>query len=105
MSVHITDGEYKIVQQTIYSILPASAKVYIFGSRTRETCKPFSDLDLAIDLGRPMSVKEKMELNDAFDESCLVFKVDILDLYSTSYSFKQNIEQDLFLLAKDGMLA
>ena len=105
MSVHITDGEYKIVQQTVSSILPASAKVYVFGSRVRENCKPFSDLDLAIDLGRPLSIKEKMELSDAFDESCLIFKVDILDLYSASHSFKQTIEQDLFLLVKDGMSA
>lgn len=103
MSVHITDSEYKIVQQTIYSILPASAKVYAFGSRTREICKPFSDLDLAIDLGRPLSVKEKMELSDAFDESCLIFKVDILDLHSASHSFKQTIEQDLSLLVRDGI--
>ena len=105
MSMHITDGEYKVVQQTIYSILPASAKVYAFGSRVRENCKRFSDLDLAIDLGRPLSIKEKMELSNAFDESSLVFKVDILDLHSASDSFKQTIEQDLFLLVKDGMSA
>ncbi len=98
MPLHLTSNQHEIVTQTLSKLLPASAKVYVFGSRVREICKPFSDLDLAVDLGRALSETELLDLKDAFDESALIFKVDIIDLYNLSDSFKSAIEPELVLL-------
>lgn len=98
MPLHLTSNEHEIVTQTLSKLLPASAKIYAFGSRVREICKPFSDLDLAVDLGRALSETELLNLKDAFDESALIFKVDIVDLHSLSDSFKSAIEPELVLL-------
>ncbi|MES2253053.1 MAG: nucleotidyltransferase domain-containing protein [Pseudomonadota bacterium] len=98
MPLHLTNDEYKIIQKAVYKILPASAKVYAFGSRVREVCKPFSDLDLAIDLGKPLSEIEMVNLKDAFDTATIIFKVDIVDLNKISPSFRKSIEPEFISL-------
>ncbi|MDP3372475.1 MAG: nucleotidyltransferase domain-containing protein [Candidatus Paracaedibacteraceae bacterium] len=98
MPLHLTENEYTIVRQIIHNVLPSSACVYVFGSRVNHTCKPFSDLDLAIDLGRALTEVEMLNLKDAFDGAALIFKVDIVDLYNISSSFKESIEPNLISL-------
>jgi len=98
MPLHLTDDEFKIIQKSVYKILSASAKVYAFGSRVREVCKPFSDLDLAIDSGQPLTEIEIVNLKDAFDEAPIIFKVDIVDLKTISAAFRKSIEPEFILL-------
>jgi predicted nucleotidyltransferase len=98
MPLHLTEDEYKIIQETLSKILPASTRVYAFGSRVRDIFKPFSDLDLAFDLDRALSEEEVVKLKDAFDIAPLIFKVDILDLHTIPDSFKKSIEPELVSL-------
>ena len=68
------------------------ATVWAFGSRIRGTAKPHSDLDLAI---RDLVSKDSdrlILLKDAFSESDLPMKVDIVDLDSISPEFRALIE-------------
>ena len=83
-----------IVQEILRTLLPPDAKVWVFGSRATWTTKRSSDLDLAIDAGRPLTPGEEGDLADAFDESDLPYKVDIADIQTLSESFKKIVERD-----------
>ena len=63
-------------------------EVRVFGSRVRGTAKPFSDLDLAVMTGTPLDIFRLASLKEAFVESDLPFKVDVLDWQDTSPEFQ-----------------
>ena len=60
----------------------------MFGSRAKGTAKPYSDLDLALMTSRPLTLAQQAVLNEAFDESGLPFRVDVLDWAATSATFQ-----------------
>jgi predicted nucleotidyltransferase len=67
--------------------------VWAFGSRVSGRARKFSDLDLAI-LGRdPAPLLIMADLADAFSESDLPYKVDLVDWATTSEPFRRIIEQ------------
>lgn len=53
--------------------------VLLFGSVARGTARPDSDLDLAIDLGRPLTVDDRLALVDAL-AAASGRPVDLIDL-------------------------
>src|SRR5205823_8281589 len=59
-------------------------------SRTGRS-RRYSDLDLAIDAGRPVTLDELAQLAEAFRESDLPYKVDIVDWRSIDDRFRQMI--------------
>jgi uncharacterized protein len=71
--------------------LPSQAKVWAFGSRAKGTAKPYSDLDLVIDLGEIATLSLLAKLANDFEETTLPFKVDIVDWQSISEPFQNNI--------------
>lgn len=68
--------------------------VWAFGSRVKRTAKPYSDLDLALITRQPLSLEKLAAVNEAFDESDLPIRVDVVDWAATSESFRKIIEQD-----------
>jgi predicted nucleotidyltransferase len=66
--------------------------VRAFGSRVQGTAKPFSDLDLAIMGTEPLDFRTYAALKDAFAESNLPFRVDVVDWATTSDTFRGIIE-------------
>ena len=69
-------------------------KAVLFGSRAKGTAKRFSDLDLAIDIGTPLSLALISKISDEFEESILPYKVDLIDWQTTSDEFKKMVEKD-----------
>lgn len=69
-------------------------EVWVFGSRVKGTAKPYSDLDLALITRQPLSLDKTARLKEAFDESDLPIRVDLVDWAATSESFRKIIEQD-----------
>lgn len=70
--------EWAIVSEILGRHLPGR-EVWAYGSRaTARLLKKYSDLDLAIE-GPPLSLPERSALVEAFDESALPFKVDIVE--------------------------
>lgn len=68
--------------------------VWAFGSRARgERVKKFSDLDLAIE-GAELGLSAMGRLAEAFDESRLPFKVDVLQVVSIAPDFLARIAMD-----------
>ena len=51
----------------------------MFGSRTTGRARRYSDLDLAIDAGRQLTLDETARLSEAFGDSDLPYRVDFTD--------------------------
>lgn len=80
-----------IVCQALAQHVPGF-EVWAFGSRTKGCAKPHSDLDLAVITTAPMPLQQAALLAEAFSESDLPWRVDVVDWASTSQSFRQLIE-------------
>lgn len=81
--------------ETVRRILAAhapQAEVRAFGSRVTQTAKNYSDLDLAIVGERKFTLAEMGRLREAFEESDLPFRVDVLDWHAISPEFQKVIE-------------
>jgi len=66
-------------------------RVRVFGSRAYGGAKPFSDLDLLV-LGPALEAGLRGTLEEAFDESDLPFRVDIVEAARASATFRALIE-------------
>ena len=88
----------KIVKKILAALLPASAKVWVFGSRVTGTAKPYSDLDLVVEAEHPLSLGTMAKLADAFDESNLPYKIDVVDWHAMNESFRDSIKKQRVLL-------
>lgn len=71
---------------------PRPCRVYAFGSRVKGRARRFSDLDLAFDAGRALTLGDEAVLDEAFDESDLPWRVDIVDLVTCSHTFRREVE-------------
>lgn len=88
----LKDEELALVRQILRAHLPDSATVHAFGSRTTGRAKPWSDLDLVIDAGSALSLDCLAQLAEAFDESALPWKVDLVDRANVSSEFASLID-------------
>jgi predicted nucleotidyltransferase len=79
--------------------LPSTAKVWVFGSRANGTTKRAADLDLALDVGRKLTSDEISNLEFAFIESELPYRVDIVDMHAISGQLRENVLRDRKLLS------
>lgn len=83
---------WDMVQDILHAHVP-QYEVWAFGSRAKWTAKPYSDLDLAVITDQPLSLSMQATLTDAFAESDLPWRVDVVDWASTSAAFRQIIAQ------------
>jgi predicted nucleotidyltransferase len=76
------------------------SKVFLFGSRATGRARPASDVDLAVeslvDLQRQIAVAAA-----AFEESCLPFTVDLVNLARVSEPFRRAVEKEGKLIWKN----
>jgi predicted nucleotidyltransferase len=89
-----------IVHEILNRFLGDELQVWVFGSRATNTAKKFSDLDLALEAknNKPIDSKLILNLEQAFEESNLPWKVDIIDMNDITQTFRNIIEQDKILL-------
>lgn len=91
-TVALRPEELRIVLAILQQFVPGKP-VWAFGSRATGRClKPFSDLDLAFEgtLDGPV----RSSLADAFDDSDLPMKVDLVELGLIEPEFRTRIEHD-----------
>jgi predicted nucleotidyltransferase len=69
-------------------------EVRAFGSRVGCNAKGYSDLDLAVVASGKLSDDALRHLKEAFEESDLPFRVDVLDWHATSPDFRDVIEKE-----------
>jgi type I restriction enzyme, S subunit len=92
MSIDVSPEHWQIVLD-ILARLCAAKEISVFGSRATGTSKQYSDLDLVIIGEQRLSLSELADLTNAFAESDLPYKVDIVDWASISESFQKIIKE------------
>ena len=90
--IDMTPAQLEEVKRILREHVP-DCEVRAFGSRVTGQVKPWSDLDLAVVGPAPMAWRRLGLLTEAFQESTLPFRVDVLDWHDTSPGFQAIIEQ------------
>ena len=75
-------------------------EVRAFGSRVSGPAKKFSDLDLAVMGETSLSSSVLADLEEAFRESDLPFKVDVVEWATTKENFRRIIEQEYVVVQR-----
>lgn len=88
----ISQHELEVVRNILKRFVPEEAETIVFGSRIHGTAKPWSDLDLAIKAKSALDWKLLAEIKEAFQESELPFRVDIIDWNDITPAFRKAIE-------------
>ncbi len=76
--------------------------VCAFGSRVTGKAKPYSDLDLVVLADQPLTLACMASIKDAFDESDLPIRVDVVDWAATGAAFREIIEQNYVVIQQGG---
>ena len=99
--VDISPADLETVRRVLREHVPG-LEVWAFGSRVSWTARETSDLDIALMTTEPLNVMCLAEIREAFVQSDLPFRVDIVDWSPTSKFFRRVIEQDhVMLVSKD----
>ncbi len=93
-SIDLAPADLEVVRSILATHLPDDVGVLAFGSRAKWTAKEFSDLDLALKSNAKLPSHLLADLNDAFSESDLPIKVDVLDWHAVAPSFQAIIDRD-----------
>jgi type I restriction enzyme S subunit len=78
----------RLVLSILRAHLPDAAAAWLFGSRATGWARRYSDLDLAIDAGRPLTLDESARLSEAFRDSDLPYRVDLVDWHGIDDRFR-----------------
>ena len=84
----------KVVRAVCDHVDEERLRVYLFGSWARGRALPISDLDIALDTGRPIEPAIFMKIADALDELPTLRRVDVLDLQSVDQEFRSRVLQE-----------
>lgn len=93
--IDLTDQEQAQLSAILRAYLPASTQVYLFGSRADGSAKPWSDIDLIVKDETPLPLSTFYQLMDAFEESELSLRVDLLDWHRTQPAFLDRLNGKL----------
>jgi type I restriction enzyme, S subunit len=88
----IRPDHIELVRQILQKHVPR-AQAWVFGSRAKWTARDTSDLDLCINAQAVLSFEQMGALREAFEDSNLPYKVDVVDWASTSGAFRAIIDQ------------
>ena len=90
--ITLTQHDWSELRRVLARYLPEFT-VWAFGSRITDAAKTFSDLDLVIVTERPMTLEVMATIKEAFDESDLTIRVDVVDWAATNAAFREIIQQ------------
>ncbi|MBF0180068.1 MAG: nucleotidyltransferase domain-containing protein [Magnetococcales bacterium] len=88
------------ILRTILQHYVPDREVWAFGSRAKWTARQYSDLDLCVLGDRPLDLGVQATLEEAFRESDLPFKVDVVDWATTAEGFKKIVRADRVVVQK-----
>ncbi|RKU26900.1 restriction endonuclease subunit S [Candidatus Poribacteria bacterium] len=91
--IDLNPKHFETVQHILAKHVPG-CEVRAFGSRVKWTAKDYSDLDLAIVGSKPLTLRQTGQLAEAFEESNLPMRVDVLDWHTISEEFKEIITEE-----------
>lgn len=91
--IDIQPRHWEIVRDILRKHVP-QYEVWAFGSRAERKTKKYSDLDLAVISDKPLGLHLTASMDEAFAESDLPFKVDVVDWATTKENFRKIIEEN-----------
>lgn len=74
-------------------ILP-EAKIILFGSRARGTASKWSDIDIALDGGKPLPSVKVDEIKSVLQATNIPYKIEIVDFHMVTEQMKEAILQE-----------
>lgn len=95
LPIDISLAHAEIVRDVLRRTAPPSSRIFVFGSRATGKARRTSDLDLAIDAGRYITLSEHARMDYELDEAPVPWTVDIVDLHAITDRFRAIIEKDL----------
>jgi uncharacterized protein len=98
-SLDLPEDHRRLVLNILSADLPPGTSAWVFGSRATGRARRYSDLDLAIDAGRPLTLDEIARLNEAFSDSDLPYRVDLVDWCNLDARWRQAIAAERVALA------
>jgi type I restriction enzyme S subunit len=99
--IDVEPDQLRIVRDILQRLAP-QYPVWAFGSRTLGKAKRYSDLDLAIITDAPLPLTRQAALAEAFSESDLPWRVDVVDWAATTEAFRKVIARDKVALQSPG---
>jgi type I restriction enzyme S subunit len=95
LTFDVSATEFATIRDILLDTLPPDCRVWVFGSRAKNTARFNSDLDLAIEAsqGRALPKDTLPRLKDAFNDAPLSYRVDVLDLTEASDDFQAIIRK------------
>lgn len=81
-------------KETMIRLLDAlfpGVKIYLFGSRARGTHRETSDIDIAIDAGRELTIHEVAQARNVLDTFRIAQTIDVVDMHSIPDRLKEII--------------
>ncbi|MFZ1415065.1 MAG: nucleotidyltransferase domain-containing protein [Defluviicoccus sp.] len=91
LPIDVRPQQWQIVCRILRRHVPGF-EVWAFGSRATGTAKPYSDLDLAVIGNGPLPLSVRAALAEAFSQSDLPWKVDIVDWATAGEALRKIIE-------------
>jgi predicted nucleotidyltransferase len=85
----LSADQRRLVLRILRAHLPDGAEAWVFGSRATGRARRYSDLDVAIDAGRSLMLDEEARLADAFCDSDLPYRVDLVDWHGIDDRFRR----------------
>jgi type I restriction enzyme S subunit len=98
--IDLSPDHRRLVLNILAANLPLSFKAWVFGSRSSGRARRYSDLDLAIDAGRRLTLDETARLAEALSDSDLPYRVDVVDWQAIDDRFRQVIAGERLPLAE-----
>ena len=91
--IDLSPRNLELVKRVLRDHVPG-CEVRAFGSRAKWTAKDYSDLDLAVIGESEIESATLAQLKEAFEDSALPMRVDVLDWHDISAEFREVIERD-----------
>ena len=92
--IDLPEPQLEQVRQILRRWVP-DRRVAAFGSRVRGGARPHSDLDLLVLGEEPLPRETLFRLKDAFEESDLPFRVDVVDQSRVSPEFHALVREQM----------
>ena len=100
LHIDLPPGDRRLVLNILRAHLPQNTKVWVFGSRATGRARRYSDLDLAIDAGRRLTLHQTARLAEAFSESDLPYRVDLVDWHDIEDRWRETIAAERLPLSE-----
>ena len=96
-SLALSPAQRSEIRRIVDAAVPG-ARVWVFGSRAAGRARPFSDVDLLLQTRQPLAWDEWAALEDAFEQSDLPFRVDVVERRGLPPDFLERVEREKVLL-------